>query len=234
MRKGKLEKTIRRVYGHWKEQNTVQGPEHPDEDIFAAFIEHRLSEEKEREVKEHILLCERCSEIAAVSVSAAQPPLQNPPPGYLAKVRSLEAFKRVSGLLELVVRIREKALDMVYSSGDLLVGQELLPASVFRTRISSDFVREITALKDFSRVRVRVHLERQETNAVKSAVTVTSKQSHKCVRDIRITLLRDAVEMESYVTNTGSVVFENMLIGAYVVEVASPDEKLAVVLLEIQ
>lgn len=233
MDKKKLEGSIRSVYRSWKQQHLLN-EDHPEEEIMAGFLERRLSDEEARSVKEHILHCERCSEIVSVSIGLGTCVLQQAPAELLTRAKGVPAFMRVSQLLEVVLRLRKKALEVMSCSGDLLVGQELIPAALLRSRSMNELQDEVTVLKDYEKVRIQVRIERQEPGACRVSLTVTCKQSHKCVRDIRITLMKENVELESYLAQNGSAVFEQVPPGEFVIEVSSLEEKLGAVLLEIR
>jgi hypothetical protein len=65
-------------------------------------------------------------------------------------------------------------------------------------------------------------------------VLVKEKESQKVIKDLRVTLLREDLELESYLNDFGKVVFENVLLGKYTVEISTLESKLASVLLEIK
>jgi uncharacterized protein YjbK len=54
------------------------------------------------------------------------------------------------------------------------------------------------------------------------------------MKDLRVTLIKDDVELESYITDSGKVTFEHVLLGRYSVEISSVDNKIASVILDIK
>jgi hypothetical protein len=47
-------------------------------------------------------------------------------------------------------------------------------------------------------------------------------------------LIKEGLELESYISDSGRVVFENVLIGRYTVEISSPSKNMAAILLDIR
>ena len=120
------------------------------------------------------------------------------------------------------------------TTGDILVGQEFVPAPVLRSRKAKDFKDEVTILKDFKDIRVEVKIENKVGEAFDLTVLVKEKESQKVIKDLRVTLLRGDLELESYLNDPGKVIFENVLLGKYTIEISTLESKLASVLLEIK
>jgi hypothetical protein len=155
----------------------------------------------------------------------------------------LELLGRVKGLfdsqsetapLEIALRLKEKLLEILNTTGDILVGRELVPAPVLRTRSIKNFKDEVTILKDFKDIRVEVRIENKGAGAFNLIVTAKQKLDLKIIKDLRVTLLKDDLELESYLTGSGSVTFEHVLLGRYKVEISTLENKLASVLLDIK
>ncbi|MFH1640879.1 MAG: hypothetical protein ABIA66_02820, partial [Candidatus Omnitrophota bacterium] len=89
-------------------------------------------------------------------------------------------------------------------------------------------------LKDFQNIRVEVKIENKDERAFNLAIAVREKQTTRIIKDLRITLLKNGVELESYLTHSGSVAFENISVGEYTVEISDIEKKVASVLLDIK
>ena len=101
-------------------------------------------------------------------------------------------------------------------------------------RSIKDFKDEVTILKDFRDVRVEVKIESRKTKDFNVLIVVKQRVTQELLKDLRVTLLKDDVELESYLTDSGSVTFEHISLGKYSVEISSSDNKLAVVLLDVK
>ena len=119
-----------------------------------------------------------------------------------------------------------------------LVGQELVPAPVLRSRNIKDFKDEVTVLKDFQDMRVEVKIENRGSQEGKEIFNVIimakQKETQKVIKDLRVTLLKDDLELESCLNDSGSVTFEHILLGRYVIELATIDKKIAAILIDIK
>jgi len=186
---------------------------HPDEEAFACFSEGMLSEADDEALIAHLLACEECAETFGVSLNMAQDR---------------------DSLLEIALKVKDKILEIVNTTGDVLVGQELIPAPILRSRAIKDFKDEITILKDFKDLRVQIKVENKLSQSFNLVIMVKQKNTQKVLKDLRISLLKDDLELESSLSDTGSVVFEHVVLGKYTVEIANLEERIASVLLDIQ
>jgi hypothetical protein len=115
-----------------------------------------------------------------------------------------------------------------------LVGQELVPAPVLRSRNIRDFKDEVTILKDFKDVRVEAKIENKLGSSFSLTVIVKEKPDLQVIKDLRITLFKGDMELESYHVDSGKVTFEHVACGSYTVAISSLTTTLASVLLDIK
>jgi hypothetical protein len=92
----------------------------------------------------------------------------------------------------------------------------------------------VTILKDFKDIRVEVKLENKGGQAFDLTVLVKDKQTHCVIKDLRVTLLKDDLELESYLTDSKKVIFEHVLAGRYTVEISNIETKIASIVLDIK
>jgi hypothetical protein len=156
------------------------------------------------------------------------------PEELLKSIKDLAAISIAIPILEIILRIKEKLMEILSTTGDVLVGQELVPAPVLRSRQIKDFKDEVTILKDFQDIRVEAKIENKQGKAFSLSITVKEKDSQKMMKDLRVTLIKDDVELESYVADSGKVTFEHVLLGKYTVEVANIENKIASIILDIK
>ena len=67
-------------------------------------------------------------------------------------------------------------------------------------------------------------------------VTIRARQKNSVrpFKDMRVTLIKEGMELESYFSDSGSVSFEHILLGKYNLEVTSIKDRLALVVLDIK
>jgi len=229
-----LEKAVKIVYRGWKAKRRFMGQNHPDEESLACFIEDKLSEKDKHTVLKHITSCDICAEYVSIQ-HKIQPHLSlDLPAPLLEKIKKLVIDDRKENLFEIVLKLKDKALEIIQTSADVLVGQELVPAPVLRSRQINEFKEEVNILKDLQEIRVLAKIQNKSTKSFNLTITVKDKASQKTHKNLRITLIKDGIELESYMTNSGSSFFENILPGDYVVEVNRLDEKIAVIDLKVK
>lgn len=232
----KLEKLVKVVYKKWKLGSGKVQQTHPDEEALACFLEGRLSKEENGRIKAHLLSCDNCLEAVALNLGMEPTEIKEVPAELLDRVKDLlrPENKPSLGILEIYLRFKEKALEILNTTGDVLVGQELIPAPILRSRSIKAFKDEVTILKDIQDVRVEAKIENKGAGAFNLIIVVKQKQTQEIIKDLRVTLLKDDLELESYLTTLGSVTFEHVLLGKYRVEISTLENKLASILLDIK
>lgn len=233
----KLEALIKSVYNSWqaaqKQQQQQQGA-HPDEEALACFLEGRLSEQEGEAIKAHLVSCRDCSEAFSLSLEMENLEESKLPQEVLTYIKELLAGADTGSLLEIVLQFKERAIEILRTSGDVLFGQEVLAASLLRARKIKDFRDEVIILKDFKELRVQIRVENKSGRSFDLNISVKDKETQKVIKDLRVTLIREDLELESYLTGSGAVTFEHVLLGKYKLEISGIDDKLATVLLDIK
>jgi hypothetical protein len=231
----RIEKLARQIYGLWKKDVAREmASAHPDEETLACFLEARLSRQEAEQLKGHLLSCSRCAEIFSLQAALKEASSLAVPQDLLEAAKSLAGQSQQGAILEVVLRLKEKVIEVINSSGDILLGQELVPAPVLRSRAITELKDEISIFKDFKDIIVEAKIENRLGRAFNLAVSVKEKTSQRLLRDLRISLFREGRELESYLSEKGRVVFEDVLVGTYVVEIVSPAKKFAVIKLDIR
>lgn len=231
---GKLEQLIKVVYKKWKIDHRLADELHPDEESWACFLEGRLPQEENERIKTHLISCEVCAEVFVTQVRLKPQPVKGLPKEILERVKNLVVSEDNLSVVEIALMLKEKALEILSTTGDLLVGEEFVPAPVLRSRQLKEFKDEITILKDFKDIRVEVKIENKLGQAFDLIVFVKDKQTHRIIKDLRITLLKDDLELESYLTTSDKLIFEHVLAGKYIVEISNIESKIASILLDIR
>lgn len=230
----RLEKLVKLAYRRWKSDRFNKGKEHPDEEALVCFMEKRLTLEENEIIKEHLITCDACAQAVALNLTSQIIETKEIPEELLNRLKSLLVSQCEPSILEIILRLKEKALEIINTTGDVLVGLELVPAPVLRSRSIKDFKDEVTILKDFKDIRVEVKIENKGGEEFNLNILVRQKQTQKTIKDLRVTLVKEDLELESYLTDSGTVVFEHVLIGKYSVEISTIDTKVASILLDIK
>lgn len=230
----KLERLIKMIYKNWKSESKGEQASHPDEETLVCFLEGRLPQEENELIKTHLISCDRCAEIFAIQTKLKIGEERQVPLELVERVKNLVSLKDTTPILEILLRLKEKVLELINTTGDVLVGQELMPAPVLRSRRIKEFKDEVIILKDFQDIRVEVKIENKLGQEFNVAVTIKEKQTQEIIKYLRVALFKDDLELESYLSESGRVTFEHVLLGKYTVEISNPSEKLALILLDIK
>ena len=229
-----FEKISRIIYREQKGKIPLLGRDHPSEEEMACFLDDKLPGEDKNIICKHLLNCEVCVEYLSVQLKI-QPQLSlDVPELLLEKVKKLVGQKDGENLLEIFLKLKEKALEIIQTTGDVLLGQELIPAPVLRSRKINEFKEELSILKDLQRIRVLAKIQNNSTKSFNLTITVKDKQTQKVENNLRITLIKDDLELESYINDSGSSFFENILPGDYIVEVSRQGQREAVIDLKVK
>ncbi|MDD2679641.1 MAG: hypothetical protein PHO03_02400 [Candidatus Omnitrophica bacterium] len=230
----KTEGLIRAVYRKWKKSHFREADAHPDEETFACFLEGRLSTEESECLKAHLAVCDDCAGIYALSLNAEAAELEEVPRELLDKARAALSLKDKPSALEAFLRLKENILEIIKANGDILLGQELVPAALLRSREIKDFKDEVIILKDFQDIRLEVKIENKGGKYFNVMLQAKHKQAPYILKDLRVTLIKDDLELESYLSDTGMVSFEHILLGKYRLEITSLENRLASVILDVK
>jgi hypothetical protein len=228
-----MENLIRAIYRRWK-SGQKPSDKHPDEEVLAGFLEAKLTLEESQRIKDHIVSCESCSEIISSIIKAGQLEDRAVPEELLLKVKKNLSSGSGESLMEIALRVKDKAMELLKTTGDILVGQEFVPAPVLRSRSVRDFKDEITILKDFGNVRVQAKVENKGSDFFNVVISVKEINTQRPLKDARVTLVRDDVELESYLNEAGLVTFEHVALGSYRIEISRIEEKVATVQIDIK
>jgi len=229
-----FEKITRIIYREWKGSGRFMAQDHPNEEALACFLEDKLSGGDKSFIEKHLVSCNSCAEYVAVQLKMQPALAKEVPDILLERIRKLVISEANYSLFEIFLKLKEKAIEIIQTSGDVLVGQELIPAPVLRSRQIKDFSEEVVILKDFQKFRIEAKLKNNNAKSFNLTLLIRDKQSQKLIPDLRVTLLKDDFELESYASECASVTFCDILPGVYTIEVAAKGEKAAVVQIKVK
>ena len=229
--KGRLERILQIILRYWMRSLLRQDKVHPGEEDLACFLENKITEKEKRLVKEHLFWCRRCRERVMLQLKQEDNAFGEVP-AELVRRQELVISETVSPL-EIVICVKEQLMEVLRVSGNILLGNEVIPAAVLRSRQMTQFRKEVIILKDFKDIRVEVKLESKPQDVFKVSLLVKENYSQKVLDNLRMTLKKEDVELESYVSVAGSVVFEDVHLGTYTVAIETEEGQIASVALEI-
>ena len=159
-----------------------------------------------------------------------------PVPDYLVEsAKDLLAERRGVKFLDIAVTVVGEFVQGLKTTGDILsgVGQDLQYAGAMRSD-KDEKVSRIAVRKVIEDVCVEVDISRASGELSNVVLKVTDNVRKTPRIDLRVTLIRDDIELESYVTEGGTRSFENVHPGKYVLQISDMKRILGIVSLEIK
>ena len=223
-------KMIERLYR--KNHNQANLP-CPDEEALVCFAEGRFSKEESRKMQEHVVSCQRCAEVVSLFCRKTEE-RREVPEFLLEKAKGLVEEKNLLHIFRVVLALKEKALQILETSGDVVLENEIIPLPVLRSRQISEFPEEIKLIKEFKDIKITLHIQKKNKDDIRINLNLADKASLQPLGDLRLALLKGNQELESYTAVSGNVVFDKISFGRYAIEILRKDNKLGIINLEIQ
>jgi hypothetical protein len=190
----------------------------PNDEIFADYIEGRLSEEKRFEVEDHLSSCDRCIEELVVASSVFQEEERFQSDSVPVGVTKA-AVRLVQGLSEtgpsLSERVKQSIGDISAKVSDYLAfkpggGLQLEPIRGSKTRLDKDLIQVKKKYRDFD---VEIEMEKMGENKAHIRVKIPGMVEEK--GPVRVTLKRGDRDVASQLLSGDYVLFENIPFGHY-------------------
>lgn len=229
-----IEKIIKAVYKKYRSSLLTEHQLHPDEQTIACYIDGLLSFQETEYVKQHLLRCDKCAEDFAGQAGIEFNQELEAPAGLIESVKNKVIPAGKPSVLEIIFKVKDSIIELFNTNGAVLVGQELIPAPLLRSRQIKDFKDELTILKDFAQMEAEIKIEKKDPSLLNLSVVIKEKLNSRVIKDLRVTLLKGDIELESYITDLGKVMFEHLPLDNYLIEVSDVNQRLISILLNIK
>lgn len=232
----KIERIIEAVHRLWQSRHASGGSGHPDEETLACFRDKLLSPEEYRTIEQHVAQCQRCAELFGLAVKMAPDASVEVPPEVGERLRALVGVPKSPAQLcaEICVALGTKTLEIIATTADVLVDQEVIPGAVLRSREVREFRDEVVVLKDVRDMRLEVRIAAKSSACAAVSVVVKERQTLVLIKNIRVRLVKEGVELESYAGDSGRVCFEDVRPGRYTLEILEEGTAAAAVVIDIR
>jgi hypothetical protein len=232
-RKRKIEEVIKMIYQFYRKRRNQANSPCPDEETLVCFSEGRLSRSESEGVEDHLISCSRCADV--VSLFCRRLKEEREVPEFLIKrAKGLIKPSSLPNILEVILALKEKAFQILRASGDIIMDNEIVPLPVLRSRQITDFPEEARLIKEFEDLKITIHIQKRGKDRVRVNVNLVDKISLLPIGELRLTLIKDAEEIESYEAVAGNVAFDNLSFGRYIIEILRQGNKLGAINLEIK
>ena len=229
----RIEEVIKMVYRLYRKSIGKANSPCPDEETLVCFSEGRLSKGELEKIQEHIISCRRCAEV--ISLLCQRLKGEREVPEFLVKkAKSLVEQRPLTSILEIILVLKEKALQILEATGDVILDNQIVPLPVLRSRQISELPEEVRLIKEFKEIKITVHIQRIEKDKIRITLNLVDKINLLPLSDLRLLLLKGTHELESYEAISGNVVFDKVSLGRYAIEILREDEKLGAIHLEIK
>lgn len=203
-----------------------------DDVAIACVVENKISKREEDKISNHIVHCRSCTEkLSAYLLTArdiAKEGEVGVPSFLIERVQNLVAQKAtMSDVLDIILEIKEKALELIQTTGDLLLGSQ--PALALRSKDESESKNSIHVMKSFDNFNADVEIDKRVSNSTDLILRLTEKESNKRAEDIRVSLLRNNREIESQILQGGKAKFEDIRPDIYKVVLMKDDKEIGII-----
>lgn len=183
------------------------------EEELALYLGGALPEDLKQRMELHLAECNYClDEIVAVHKATLEGDTEEVPQRILERLMALVPHRqKEENLLELVVRLAKESLELVSTSGQLVLTP--VPASV-RSETRSSGPRMVQVKKQMGGFGLLVEVEVLEPGLCQIVVNV-NEESGKPADGVRITLVSAGREQASYLARQGQIVFDRVPQGEY-------------------
>jgi hypothetical protein len=228
-----IKEVIEMIYSLYRGKHRQPNSQCPNEESLVCFSEGKLSLAESKEIQEHLISCRRCAE--AVSLFCQRFEETKAVPEFLIeKAKNLMEEKNLPNIVEVILAVKEKALQILGTTGDVILDNEIIPLPVLRSRQISEFPEEIKLIKEFNNIKITLYIQKKDKDKVKININLLNKTSLLPLENLRLVFLKASQEIESYEVILGNVVFDNIRFGRYTIQILRQDEKLGAIHLEIK
>lgn len=227
------ERIIKKIYHSYRRTHSQKCTSCPDQEALACFLEGKSSKPEAEAMQEHIISCNNCSEITSLFYQKVKDKKQVPEL-MIEKVKALLGEGGATNVIEIILALKGKALQIIKTSCDIILENEIMPLPILRSRSISELFEEIILIKELENIKITIEFHKREEDKVRLMLRFIDKIGNKNVTDLRVALFKDNKELESYDAASAEVIFEKVSFGRYSVQISRKENKLGVINLEIK
>jgi len=206
------------------------------EESMACFFDGKLLGEELNMFNEHILSCKKCAMTLKhnITISRTMKEEVSVPPHLEKLAKSLVSEEAGLNIFDLVINFTNESIELIRTTGNVLMGPELVPAHAFRSSGENDKLsNEIKITKALSDVIAEIGIEKQRLDLANIVVRLTEKETNKKAKEIRVSLIKDDRELQSYLVENGKVKFEEVKASDYKIYLTKDEKKIGLITITI-
>lgn len=209
----------------------------PNEEMVACYIDGLLSSKEKDTLDQHLLSCPSCKEIFSIQGEVAKIQKEEGVgfvPDYVTKeAQQLVHEKYGVKILKLVASFSDKVFEAIQTTGEVISGHQLQPNFALRDSSGTKQIKTFSVRKIFNNIRVDLEITRESGDSNTIIVRVMDNQTEIPNNDLRVTLIQSEIELESYITQNGKAIFENVKSGQYIFEISQVDSIVGAITVEL-
>lgn len=200
----------------------------------SCIIDGKVSELERDKLLAHVLTCQSCTELLGAHLKVMNAinnnvALEAPEEVVQAAINLYNPEVGVN-FLEVALNLKEKFIELVRTTGDILIGPQLVPIPVLRSHgEESQFTDEIKIVKEFDNILTEVGVEKKKPDICDVEIRLTDKETKKKIEGFRVTLNKNGKEIESSLIEDGKVIFKDVRPDKYVVSIIKDDKKFGII-----
>lgn len=225
-----MEKIVNKVYKIWKKDIQSENNNHPSDEIFAAFIEKKLSLFNKKKFMHHIVFCQECKSklVSIVKVSPDHVKLSDKTLTQIKKVLS----DKLEELVNISIRFRNEIFEVINSNFEYVLGHQQNANLVLRGKDKA--VKDYMIFyKKISNITVKVKVEHQKEEIFNAQVELSSVKNKETLDKVRVSLFLSNKELESYVLSNNRVCFDALSINKYKIKIMKANKDFTCINLDI-
>jgi hypothetical protein len=209
------------------------------EEELSCFIEGKCNDDQYEKCSAHLLFCSNCMNALAdyqniIKLEDNETELQAPR-HLINKVMDFVSEGEASSVFDIVINIKEQAMDLLRTTGELLLGPKLVPVPVLRSKTEDrKHIDHIRIVKKLKHIIVEVEIEKKAACMTDLIIRLTEDKTKKKMNGIRVGLTKNGREIESLLTEAGKVEFEEVRADAYKLVILDNEIQLGSVNITIQ
>ncbi|MBF0523352.1 MAG: zf-HC2 domain-containing protein [Candidatus Omnitrophica bacterium] len=210
----------------------------PDDETVACYMDGLLPAKEKSSVDKHLKSCSACREAFAIHKEVAEQlkvaDLEPVPKHLVEAAKNLWSEKYGVRFLDIVVTVAQDFLERARTTGEIIKGSLKSPEFAYALRDGGE--QKTTTLrvrKIFEDIRIDIEVSRTAGDNSMVSLKLKDDKTDIPLIDLRATLILDDTELESYVTQNGKVVFENIRPGVYMIQISRVDRAVGVISLEL-
>lgn len=188
-----------------------------NEEQLACYVDGKYPEDEYEGYTKHIMSCGACSETILDYGKAllSEDHAEMPPQMLIKNAQGLVEDTRLSDALDVIISIKNAALDLIKTTGEVILGNSLASMPAMRNEDKGKQSQNIRLVKKISNYCVDIEIQKKKADTTSIVVRMSEEETNIKADKFRVSLNKKGRELESLMSENGKVQFEEVKIGGY-------------------